>query len=774
MGKLDDARLEGKLLLAAGDLLTMLLLTAGCAAAVLPAYGFSPDLDMAAVIAFCVFASAVSTVLHRLSHPWGALLAAAGIIGIYWYAWEEIAPVLSRIGQDMNLLPYGYIDWTKDLEALFQPVVLLLCASLAWCMGWVVVRARRWYLAALLCTVLLLPAIQAGVLPPWGAVLMTFGGWGSMLLTALFGRRDLDSLGRAHLLSLAGMFGFILILVMTLPVEGYTRPQWATDARTSLIRGVTRQLDRFFDLEQLNDSVLTDLGIDLSLPDEGGTGVGGQNGSGGEDRIYASALSGRENLASTGPRRYTGRRVLNVWSDQPGGGRFYLRGRSMGLYTGFSWEWDASRFGSLPFFPQEEQDATALPSLYPGQTASGLPVYSMTIQDIVYRGFNFYPYRLTGAYGSLDESGILTLPWEKEWEENPMMTGTDRYEVRYIPGGPEDGFVPLNDELAREERLYREKVIPAYLEVPESTRLFLEQELPVERVTLPEDMSVPERFRAVMEATSRTAALLEQTAVYDPDIPAMAQGDDFVRHFLTEKRGYCVHFATAGALLLRMRGIPARYTTGYVVQLNSQGRGAVLDSDAHAWVEVYIAGYGWHPVEMTPGYSGGGGSVELAGTPEDTGPAEEAPEEPDTPAVEPEAPEQDAEEVPEEEVPAGESEAEGRGMIWRVTGGVVLALAALCGAYGLSLVPRHLARRDADPNRSVIAAYRRYCRAKGWGAPESAELEELGRKAKFSQHTLTEEERETAWAALEASAEAVWSRQPAWRRELFRLLRPLL
>lgn len=36
----------------------------------------------------------------------------------------------------------------------------------------------------------------------------------------------------------------------------------------------------------------------------------------------------------------------------------------------------------------------------------------------------------------------------------------------------------------------------------------------------------------------------------------------------------------------------------------ASGRVNVPDSAAHAWVEVYIDGYGWEPVEVTPVYAG--------------------------------------------------------------------------------------------------------------------------------------------------------------------------
>ena len=89
---------------------------------------------------------------------------------------------------------------------------------------------------------------------------------------------------------------------------------------------------------------------------------------------------------------------------------------------------------------------------------------------------------------------------------------------------------------------------------------------------------------------------------------------DFVNYFLLEnKKGYCTHYATAGVVLARMAGIPARYATGYVIvgndfnDSNKSSDGSynikVMDNRSHAWIEVYLSGYGWVPYEFTAGYS---------------------------------------------------------------------------------------------------------------------------------------------------------------------------
>lgn len=88
---------------------------------------------------------------------------------------------------------------------------------------------------------------------------------------------------------------------------------------------------------------------------------------------------------------------------------------------------------------------------------------------------------------------------------------------------------------------------------------------------------------------------------------------DFVNYFLLENnKGYCMHFATAGAVIARYFGIPTRYCEGYVVSADMIANGKknkdgsvtvnIPDSASHAWCEYYIDGYGWVPYELTPGY----------------------------------------------------------------------------------------------------------------------------------------------------------------------------
>ena len=76
-----------------------------------------------------------------------------------------------------------------------------------------------------------------------------------------------------------------------------------------------------------------------------------------------------------------------------------------------------------------------------------------------------------------------------------------------------------------------------------------------------------------------------------------------VNDFLDTRAGYCVHYASALAVLGRAMGVPTRMVMGYnqgVGPADSDGEFTVAAKQLHAWVEAYIDGVGWVPFDVTP------------------------------------------------------------------------------------------------------------------------------------------------------------------------------
>ncbi|HEY5718254.1 MAG TPA: DUF3488 and transglutaminase-like domain-containing protein, partial [Motiliproteus sp.] len=79
-------------------------------------------------------------------------------------------------------------------------------------------------------------------------------------------------------------------------------------------------------------------------------------------------------------------------------------------------------------------------------------------------------------------------------------------------------------------------------------------------------------------------------------------GENSIDQFLFDTRqGFCSHYASAMAFMLRSVGLPARIVTGYQGgEHNALGNYLLVHQfDAHAWVEVWLPGQGWVRADPT-------------------------------------------------------------------------------------------------------------------------------------------------------------------------------
>ena len=92
----------------------------------------------------------------------------------------------------------------------------------------------------------------------------------------------------------------------------------------------------------------------------------------------------------------------------------------------------------------------------------------------------------------------------------------------------------------------------------------------------------------------------EQPFVYTLRPPLL--GENSVDQFLfSTRRGFCEHYASAFAVLMRAAGVPARVVAGYQGgEMNDNGQYMIVrQSDAHAWAEVWLEGAGWTRIDPT-------------------------------------------------------------------------------------------------------------------------------------------------------------------------------
>lgn len=113
--------------------------------------------------------------------------------------------------------------------------------------------------------------------------------------------------------------------------------------------------------------------------------------------------------------------------------------------------------------------------------------------------------------------------------------------------------------------------------------------------------------RSLHAVTLSIDARFNRELQYTKEPGAYPADTDFAEYFLTEsRRGFCVHFATAAALIYRECGYPSRYVEGYAVppsaferQEDGTYKAVVTDGMAHAWCETFQSDIGWQVQEHT-------------------------------------------------------------------------------------------------------------------------------------------------------------------------------
>lgn len=242
---------------------------------------------------------------------------------------------------------------------------------------------------------------------------------------------------------------------------------------------------------------------------------------------------------------------------------------------------------------------------------------------------------------------------------------------------------------------------------------------------------------------------------------ATPRGRDPIEYFLSEnKLGYCVHYASTTAAFLQALDIPARFTIGYRVDVAEADTWQDVPKDAsHAWVEIYVKGVGWVPIECTPGFSTANGYSPAQGNYAEPTPTPEPTPEPtpDPDARETRVPVTDE---PDEIVkpsrnpretatpaptatpkPGGSGGNGGSGgggsfnPLWLLIPLGAIALWLLIGFIVDRI--RRLRFEQSDPNAAVLSMLRYLRRLERFGMPPEPDAKELGEEAVFSNHSMS-------------------------------------
>lgn len=408
-------------------------------------------------------------------------------------------------------------------------------------------------------------------------------------------------------------------------------------------------------------------------------------------------------LDTVGFRVSSSAEILRISADFDGS--VYLRGRALDSYDGKSWT-DSGTDVSALYWPDE--------SLM--ESRGELMITTRYAHRMLYLPYYTQSKVLQGVSRSLENEKKLKM-YSLACSDVPLSAYVERYpNLTDAPGwdiDPED-HIHLTDSVKKWAQPLAKQIIG--------------------------DIKNP-YYQARM-----IGAYVQNSASYDLRTGRMpGSAKDFAKWFLERSdTGYCVHFATTATVLLQAAGIPARYVTGYATEATNAHVTVVRSSDAHAWVEYWLPGYGWAVLEVTPAADGSENGDQTQGS---DGIEPSLPVQPDqiqgTDATQP-----SGVQTPDNLQSGGQT---GNKTVLRVPDGVWTALwvlLAAAGAIGLLLGQRYLRLylrkkrlAGATANQQAIACWNmltRMCRM--LGRPPEEALFALAQKAKFSQHTITQEE----------------------------------
>ncbi len=335
----------------------------------------------------------------------------------------------------------------------------------------------------------------------------------------------------------------------------------------------------------------------------------------GEPYSYGAINHGK--LSELGNIRFDFKTVLQVTMPRSLD-TIYLRGFVGSVYTGRSWEeLSDGKLRELEEITENFTNTGLSPVLFDSynlKSAPGvLPNYSFTVKNIAAnKDYLYLPYNLVpesvSRYTITDHShftGSSDTYFGQIYNPDGYYGYQNLFRKRWS----------IPSSLVEDEAAYRKFVYENYLDIPSSFKpeemfnqnyyeYITAEEIQTGKSTLDEMTVFSRKLYYIKE-------WLRDNCTYSLTTEPLPKGEDFVNHFLRYKEGSCSHFASTAVLMCRYAGIPARYVEGYIISPYDSDKnipeGKVItvdveDTRGHAWVEVYIDGYGWYPMEFTSGY----------------------------------------------------------------------------------------------------------------------------------------------------------------------------
>lgn len=300
---------------------------------------------------------------------------------------------------------------------------------------------------------------------------------------------------------------------------------------------------------------------------EGGTG--GDGGSGGNGAGGGSSGRFDSNLQREGSGFGEGayEEVFKIYSNKTQ--EYYIRFESFGDYNGSGWE-----------EPRVYDDNIVSPNYYAGLTLmqNGIFPQSVQIQNVDGNGAYYTTYY--AITGNSEESGDVYFSLQRE-----------SYSIAYCEYDYLNDLItytPREENLTAFEERYREFVYKEYLTIDERLKNQL--------------LNLTGFNTQGKLLAKQIKNYVQNAATYNLKFQRFPDGEDMILYFLTQgKEGICQHFAASATMIFRAYGIPARYTCGYKANAYANEWASVTGMYGHAWVEIYVDGFGWVQVEVTGG-----------------------------------------------------------------------------------------------------------------------------------------------------------------------------
>ena len=696
---------------------------------------FAVPVDTVRLLLACILAAALFSAVFLLKKSWIWLLAVLLLAGAGGYL------LRTELRQSLSALVYAVssnyaeaiaglqaVRLTDDVSGADATLILILIAALyALLCSWTVMRGEHLaYLLAAVLPVLVLCLVILQTPPAGWAILLVVGVLALLLLSQLLRVQQEREGNRLALLLSVPLALLVGLLVILFPAKTYVRADWS-DSLQQTLADAADKLTLFRRDAQTGQ-------VHFTSPISPST-LGSY--------LWDSSVTG-VNLNRVGPQRQYGRTVMRVQGQTSG--LCHLRGDSLAVYEENRWRALSERdyaeagdaaaaltAGTVRIAASEEEEAGF---------AAVSAAYSMSIETEMKSGVYYTPYY------------PLTLP-----------EGAAPYHDAYIRNSSQrTSYAVLYTDAHTEgpDAAYEAFVHEIYTQVPDETQQALADILPQLGVQPGDDL------RRILSAVQ---SYVSASARYDLDTPAVPDGEDFVSWFLHESEtGYCVHFATAAAILLRCMDVPARYVTGFFTNVTAGSWTAVTTDDAHAWVEYYVDGLGWYVLDPTPAAQDP--HVVVSASNNDPAPTQEDPvQEPEpSPAEEPSETSDISQEIQKKEAKTNPENSKSFHFFRYLWPALAVAAALLVWRALLFSIRRATLGRGSG-NRCAVALYHHICwLARKTGTQVPAELLEVAERARFSHHKLSREELQPLQAHAEQLTQQLLADKRFWRQLLFRVI----